>query len=49
MLSTGQQFTVGGCTQGTNFVRIGAEIVLNGVVDTDMKSIRAFVVGEASM
>ena len=48
-LSTGQQITFGDCTSGLNVIKPGAEIIVDGVVNTDKKVIQVFNVKEASI
>lgn len=46
-LSTGQQITFGDCTSGLSNIRPGAEIVVDGVVNVDKKTIQVYKVGPA--
>jgi hypothetical protein len=48
-LSTGQQITFGDCTSGLTNIRPGAEIVVDGVVNVDRKTIQIYNVKPASL
>lgn len=48
-LSTGQQITFGDCTTGLTNIRPGAEIVVDGVVNVDRKTIQIYNVKPASL
>jgi hypothetical protein len=45
-LSSGQQIALGACTSGLTNLALGADVVVNGVVNTDQNVVQAYTIAQ---